>query len=467
MKIIVAGTPMIGHLNPLLSIARFLVADGHEVVAHSASAHRARLRASGARFHPFSRAIDQDLSDLDAVYPQLKALPPGPAKLSFLFRHAFIDRLGGQHESLRRLMRRFPADLVLCDNLFLGTAPLLLGPPERRPAIVHLGVTPLFTSRDDGAPQGPGLALAADDAQREAYRAISRAADQHFFEPIQAELDRTLAAIGLGPLPCRMNDASVRLPDLFLQPTVSGFEFPRREVPRALRFIGALPLPPGDLSLPEWAHEVDAAARVVLVTQGTLANHDLAQLIGPTLAALGDRPDLLVLVTTGGRPLQAVPGPIPRHVRLARFLPYDWLMPRLDLVVTNGGYGTVNHALSHGVPLVVAGLSEDKAEVGARVAWSGAGVSLHTDTPTPAALRAAIDTVLGGERFGAAARGLAGAFRGFDAATEVPRLLREVVAARGAGPGAGQGAGQPAPRGAGRGAAREASEARPGAATSR
>ena len=429
MKVIIAGTPMIGHLNPLLSIARFLVADGHEVVALSASAHGARLRASGARFHPFSAAIDQDLSDLDAVYPQLRALPTGPVKLRFLFRHAFIDRLRGQYDSLRRLLREFPADLVLCDNLFLGTVPLLLGRRGQRPAIVHLGVTPLLSSRDDGAPIGPGLPPAADEAQRAFYRTMGGVVDQHFFEPVQAELDAVLASIGVGPLRSRMNDASVLLPDLFLQPTVPRFEFPRRELPRGLRFIGALPPPPGDRSLPDWADEVDAAARIVLVTQGTLANHDLAQLVGPTLAALGDRPELLVLVTTGGRPLEAVPGPIPRHVRLARFLPYDWLMPRLDLVVTNGGYGTVNHALSHGVPLVVAGQSEDKAEVGARVAWSGTGVSLHTDTPSADALRAAVDAVLAGPGFREAAHGLADAFRGFDASTEVPRLLREVAAA--------------------------------------
>ena len=427
MKIIVAGTPMIGHLNPLLSIARFLVADGHQVVAHSASAHAARLRAAGARFHPFSGELDQDLSDLDAVYPELKSLPPGPLKLRFLVRHAFIDRLRAQHDSLRRLMREFPADLVLCDNLFLGTVPLLLGPRRHRPAIVHCGVTPLIASRDDDAPTGPGLPPATDEAQRETYRAMSRVVDAHFFEPVQAELDRVLAAIGVGPLPMRMNDASVLLPDLFLQPTVAGFEFPRRALPPSVRFIGALPLPPGDLSLPAWADELDGDARVVLVTQGTLANHDLGQLVGPTLAALADRRDLLVLVTTGGRPLDAVPGPIPRNARLARFLPYDWLMPRLALVVTNGGYGTVNHALSHGVPLLVAGQSEDKAEVGARVAWSGTGVSLHTDTPTAAALRTAADAVLADPGFGAAARGLADAFRGTDPAREVPRLLRDAA----------------------------------------
>jgi UDP:flavonoid glycosyltransferase YjiC (YdhE family) len=37
----------------------------------------------------------------------------------------------------------------------------------------------------------------------------------------------------------------------------------------------------------------------------------------------------------------------------------------------NGGYGGVNQAMSFGVPLVTAGLTEDKADVNAPVAWSG------------------------------------------------------------------------------------------------
>jgi hypothetical protein len=52
------------------------------------------------------------------------------------------------------------------------------------------------------------------------------------------------------------------------------------------------------------------------------------------------------------------------------------------VMVTNGGYGGVQMALSYGVPLVVAGASEDKPEVGARVAWSGAGLNLKTGKPS-------------------------------------------------------------------------------------
>jgi len=42
----------------------------------------------------------------------------------------------------------------------------------------------------------------------------------------------------------------------------------------------------------------------------------------------------------------------------------------------------------------VAGLSEDKAEVNMRVGWSGAGINLATQTPSAAAIRDAVDTVL-------------------------------------------------------------------------
>ena len=56
---------------------------------------------------------------------------------------------------------------------------------------------------------------------------------------------------------------------------------------------------------------------MVLATQGTLANADFGELIEPTLAALADRDDLLVLATTGGRPAAALRGPIPANTRVA------------------------------------------------------------------------------------------------------------------------------------------------------
>ncbi|MEI9982196.1 MAG: hypothetical protein WDN69_02670 [Aliidongia sp.] len=61
-----------------------------------------------------------------------------------------------------------------------------------------------------------------------------------------------------------------------------------------------------------------------------------------------------------------------------------------DVLVTNGGYGSVNQALSFGIPLVTAGLTEDKADSECARRLSGVGIDLATNQPTPEALRDAV-----------------------------------------------------------------------------
>jgi UDP:flavonoid glycosyltransferase YjiC (YdhE family) len=171
----------------------------------------------------------------------------------------------------------------------------------------------------------------------------------------------------------------VRLSDTYWQLPVPGFEFPRA-LPKSVKFIGTPPIMPNQASLPPWAADLDGKRKVVLVTQGTVANHDFNLLIMPTLAALANEPDLLVVVTAGGRPAEDIPGPIPANARLASYLPFEWILPRVDVFVTNGGY-------------------EDKADVNMRVGWSEVGIDLKTNAPTPQALRAAVRAVLDTDRF--------------------------------------------------------------------
>jgi len=218
----------------------------------------------------------------------------------------------------------------------------------------------------------------------------------------------------------------VGLPDIYLHLSVPGFEYPRRAMPSSVRFIGSLPVPPSNLPDPSWIGDLDGSRRVVLVTQGTIANFDMGQVIAPTLAALADEPDLLVLATTGGQPVGAIPGPIPANARIAEFLPFERLLPRVDVVVTNGGYGTVNLALRAGIPLVVAGQTEDKAEVSARVAWSGAGINLATNQPTAEALRQAVRAVIDRLDYRIRAECLAAEFATYDGEAEVLRVVSAV-----------------------------------------
>jgi UDP:flavonoid glycosyltransferase YjiC (YdhE family) len=96
-------------------------------------------------------------------------------------------------------------------------------------------------------------------------------------------------------------------------------------------------------------------------------------------------------------------------------------------LVTNGGYGSVNQALRSGIPLVSAGLTEDKAEVNARVAWSGVGINLATNEPTPGALHAAVRAVLDKPDYRLRAGLIAAEFSAIDTRAEILRIVRQVT----------------------------------------
>jgi hypothetical protein len=215
---------------------------------------------------------------------------------------------------------------------------MLAGPRSERPPIVILGTMSLHLSRDDGAPFFAGLPPANDAAQRQEYKAIHEAHTEVLLGPLDRHLEDCLLGMGVDPPKMTTLDTTVLLPDAYLQLTVPSFEYPRENLSASVRFVGTPPIAANQAPLPPWAHEVDGSRKVVLVTQGTLSNHDFGELVTPALAALAAEPDLLVVVTAGGRASASIPGPIPDNARVADYLPLDWLFPRLDVLVTNGGY---------------------------------------------------------------------------------------------------------------------------------
>jgi len=422
MKIVIATTPAPGHVNPMLGITRILMDEGHEVVAFTGSAFKDRIERTGAAFRPLAPSADQDLVDPFSKYPELKTLPPGLELLRVIIERLFVDNMPAQHAGLQEVLREVPAELVVGDDYFLGLLPMLLGPRSKRPPIVCFGTSILHWPREDGAPTHLGLPPAVKQAEREEYAAIAQEHEHVVNQPVARRLNRCLEVLGIGPLATPPFETMVKLADAYLQLTVPSFEFPRT-VPSSVQFVGAVPIIPNQAPLPPWADELDGSRKVVLVTQGTVANHDFNLLVKPTLAALADQPDLLVVVTAGGRPVDSIPGPIPANARLACYLPFEWILSKTDVFVTNGGYGSVNQAMSFGIPLVCAGLTEDKADVNARVAWSGVGINLETSAPTPQALRNAVRRVLDTQSYRARASLMAQEFARIDTRAEILRIV--------------------------------------------
>jgi UDP:flavonoid glycosyltransferase YjiC (YdhE family) len=144
---------------------------------------------------------------------------------------------------------------------------------------------------------------------------------------------------------------------------------------------------------PWWGEMLEDDRPVVLVTQGTVAT-DARELVLPTLEGLRDEPVQVIATTGGPDPAAVAGGDLPANARLERFVPFAPLMPHVRAFVTNGGYGGLHFALGHGVPTVVAGKTEDKAELVARVSWSGVGVGMRKQAVRPAEVRAAVRRVL-------------------------------------------------------------------------
>lgn len=112
-----------------------------------------------------------------------------------------------------------------------------------------------------------------------------------------------------------------------------------------------------------------------------------------------------------------------RRTRVHGFLPHAELLPRVDVVITNGGWGGTLGALSHGIPLVIAGGDLDKPEIAARVAWSGAGVNLRTGTPTAAQVATGFDRVVSETSFRDAAARVGEELRSLGGAAKAAELL--------------------------------------------
>lgn len=428
-RILFGSAPVSGHVRPGLPIARALVERGHDVVWCTGSRFRDAVERTGARFVPFVEGKDFDEADLDASFPGRAGLT-GVRQLQFDFVQLFIDTTPGALADLRAVAGDAPVDAVVFDSSFIAGA--FLAEERGLPSAVY-GITPLTARSADVAPTGLGLLPRDGVLGRLRNTTLNLLVEHVVFAGAQKRFSAVRAELGLPRSSTFFLDHTLAHTPLFLQGTIAEFEYPRRDLPPNVHLVGALlPEPPGGTSLPAWWPELEGARPVVLVTQGTV-KVEPGLLLEPALAALADE-DVLVVGTTGGHDPAAVLQRSPAaNARLEPFIPFADLLPHIDVVVTNGGYGGTQQALAHGVPVVAAGVTEAKNEVAARVGWSGAGLDLRTETPTPEAIRAAVRTVLTDPSYRRRAGELQAAYAACDAPGTAARLVESLLPASGPG----------------------------------
>ncbi|GGR93422.1 glycosyltransferase [Deinococcus sedimenti] len=415
-RILIATQPIAGHVAPTAPVVQELARRGHEVRWYTGRKYARAAQAAGAGWEPFVHARDYDDSAFGNTFTG-RDDRRGVRQLQFDVQHVFVGQIEGQLQDLRDVARSWPHALVLADQT---VAAALLHEELGGPPCALLGVLPLGIRSEDAAPFGLGLPPSATPVGRWRNRILNALLPHAVFGAASRDLSDVCGRLGL---PARPFEPPVA-PTLMLQPSVPEFEYVRGDLPSQLKFIGPLLPAPGARPLPDWWADVQRDPRpLIVVTQGTLAT-DPTRLIWPALCALADE-DVQVVVA-GAHP-QALPGPLPRNARATPFLPFARALPEAALYVTNGGYGGVMQALLHGLPCLVAGRSEDKAEVAARVAHAGVGMNLGTDRPTPVRIRRAARALLRDPAYRTRARLLAEQLAAHDAPREAADLLEGLL----------------------------------------
>lgn len=419
MKLFFAVFPISGHVNPGLPIARELVNRGHDVRWYSTPQYKNAIERIGARFVPHRRAYAFDDKKLDLLPGRPRS---GLKQLQWDVEHIFIADVPNQFADIEEELRREPADAIVSDSASIVCS--VVGEKLGIPFVVF-GITVMSFSSRDTAPFGLAFMPSSTVGGRLRNKLLYWVNDQVIFRKAVHRYGRIRLDLGLQPLTETPFDFPKHAA-LYLQGSAASFEYPRSDLPANVRWIGAsVPDPPPEWNPPQWWRDLDGA-KVVLVTQGTI-NNNYDQLIRPAIRALANE-NLLLVVTTGSKPAEDVAvDPLPPNVRVEQFIPYVHLMPKVDLLITNGGYGTVQIALAHGVPIVIFGKTEEKPEIANRLTYCGAGLGVKVLIPTEEQIRGAVRSVLEQPSYRTRAHDIACEMNGLRGSRDAASLIEQTT----------------------------------------
>ena len=355
-RFLVVIVPLVARVWPAVAIADALAAMGHEVAMCGPESDLRPLVGPDVTLYPTGKRSYRELREV------------GMAAVRELWDQYVLPLNRFIQEPVDRAVARYRPDVVLADQYALAGAlaahkrgmrwatlasgVLELTPPARLP-----GVRELVDSKLAAVRQAAGLP-AGDDLDP-------------LFSPYLVIATTATALTGPAPMPERCVLIGAALGSRRTDP---GFDW-------------------------DWW---DPGRRHVLVTVGTtLSAHLVRGFPARMTAALRPMGSKVQAVLNAAA--AAVPDP-PPHVLVAPRVPMLDLMPRLDAVVCQAGQSTVNEALVHGVPLIVAPARLGELATAEQVTRAGAGIEVSLPDATPAQLAAALTAVLDEPGYRARAR---------------------------------------------------------------
>ena len=238
----------------------------------------------------------------------------------------------------------------------------------------------------------------------------------HEFEPVA--LAEVCARIGL-PTVETLGDVTVDPcpPSLQLDVGTGLSRLPMRFVPYS-----------GPARMEPWHLEPPPRPRIVILASSIaepLGDGAAAALFGTVLGALAQF-DVEVLAIVGDRVATGVAEG--GNVRFLEPTPLPLLLPHCDLLIHQGGGGTLMTALAYGVPQLLLPLAADHTSNAEQLAASGAGRWIYAGWVTAPAITSHVGELLNDPRYRRSARRLQAEMAAQPSSAQVAASLEQVVA---------------------------------------
>ncbi|WP_231914383.1 glycosyltransferase [Rhodococcus sp. LB1] len=327
----------IGHLSPMLPVARALRGAGHAVgVCGQANIIDGTLGFDA--YFPCGSSAPTSTSESTGIL----ATPDLDHEFSVIGRYFAGTLAPGRFGHVRQIIDSWTPDLLVCDEMDFGA---------------------MIAAEQAGIPRVVVGVIASG--------ALTRI--EHIREPVS----QLRAVHGLRDDP----DCTELAQDLIISPFPQSFRHPDFPLPEtAVSVRPESDLDTGRHAAVDWLAAGDEQWRVYL-TLGTIFNIESGDLFLRVLEGLRRLP-VRILVTVG---VNIDPASIPivaDNVRIERFVPQSAVLPFCDLVVNHAGSGSVIGALAQGVPVIALPMGADQELNAGRLTALKAGITLDPITVT-------------------------------------------------------------------------------------
>lgn len=421
-NILFASVPFSGHVHPAIPIADALIKKGHKVKWYSGSSFKNSIESTGAEFYPFVEPPDFNDKNIRDIF---KGIPENNHALQAIYyiKNIFFKPMNEYYRELKKINEDFKAKIIITDEWFTGAIPFA---EKKEMKWISYGNSPVMFVSKNYPGIGTGV-MPSDTVYGKNRDRIIFYIQKAIFYKTQKFINKIREDSGVSKLDDFFVNHNYLLSDYHLKFNTVDFEFPANNLPESIKFIGPMIFDRNEKYQFCMEEKINKSKPLIFLTCGSHDLTDINKLIIPSIKAINEI-GVQVVISTGGKPVSIIPEKLRTgNMIIEEYVPYSEILPYADLMITNGGFGGVSTALSFGVPIIVAGNSEDKPEIASRVQYTGCGINLKTGRPSVSQIKKAIRKITNDSSYLENASKIKESFLKKDAVKEAVMLIEQLI----------------------------------------